>query len=162
MQKAPGKGTASLIPREFQIPKRSRVLLSPVPTAILRTQPSKCAPKGPLAATVLEREMLTRNKIGESERHTHHEKPLPSHILQRTPRNLPTRKKPLDAAIQMVVARWEGGCGHAWDWGGQSSNPLPLQWGAEPSCWLAEGTLSSHSWWNQREDRVRKTGWTDT
>lgn len=52
-------------------------------------------------------------------------------------------------AIQTVVARWGGGGGRARDWGGQRPNPLPLQRVAETSCWSAQGTLSSHSSWNQ-------------
>ena len=104
----------------------------------------------PWAATVLRREMLTRNERGLGGRHTAHGKPLPSPISPGTPRNGLPGKQALDC---------HPGCGNAWHWGGPRSKPLPWTGVPQPSFHGADATRSSPSSWNPREAKGSQTGW---
>ena len=115
--------------------------------------------KGPWAATALRREMLTRKERGLGGRHTAHGKPLPSPISPGTPRNCRPGKKPLHCPPDGACQMGGRGCGHAWNWGGPRSKPLPLRGVPEPSFHGADATRSSPSSWNPREEKGSQTGW---
>ena len=113
----------------------------------------------PWAATVLRREMLTRNERGLGGRHTAHGKPLPSPISPRTPRNGLPGKQALDCHPDGACQMGGRGCGHAWHWGGPRSKPLPWTGVPQPSFHGADATRSSPSSWNPREAKGSQTGW---
>ena len=113
----------------------------------------------PWAATVLRREMLTRNERGLGGRHTAHGKPLPSPISPGTPRNGLPGKQALDCHPDGACQMGGRGCGHAWHWGGPRSKPLPWTGVPQPSFHGADATRSSPSSWNPREAKGSQTGW---
>ena len=67
------------------------------------------------------------------------------------------RKKPVHMENRLMVAK---GVGEGVAWTGSlgliGANYCHWNWYAMRYCYIAQGTISSHLWWNMMEDNVRK------
>ena len=114
---------------------------------------------------------IGNHTVGQRNAHTKWNRSVrDTHILWVTP-SLPNltndnqepsyRNETLDCQRRWWLPNGSGMVWECWDLGGHRSKPLTLQCVGETSCCGTEGTISSHSSWNQKQENVRKTGWID-